>query len=72
MFQGPCHGYVEGTVLKMWCFTADCTGTPEPMAEIEDLVEMDDSDIGRGRTTEMGDQILDHLTCDNLIGPRQD
>ncbi len=72
MFEGPCHGYVEGTILRIWCFTADYIGTLEPSSEIEEIVYLDDSDIGKGRTTEMGDKILDHLTYDNLIGPRQD
>ena len=61
LFQGPCHGYVEGTLLKMLCFTADFIGTPTPCGEIEQLVELDESDIGKGRTTVMGDAILDHV-----------
>jgi 8-oxo-dGTP diphosphatase len=72
MFEGSCHGYVEGTILRMWCYTADYTGSLEPRSEIEEIVYLDDGDIGKERTTEMGDKILDHLTFDNLIGPRQD
>jgi 8-oxo-dGTP diphosphatase len=70
-FEGPCHGYVEGTILKMHCFTAKFTGIPRPMNEVEELVYLGDYDIGKGKTTEMGDKILDHLATDNLIGPQQ-
>lgn len=61
LFQGPCHGYVEGTLLKMLCFTADFTGTLAPGNEIEELVPLDETDIGKGRTTVMGDAILDYI-----------
>lgn len=67
-FEGPCHGYVEGTILKMWCFVADYTGTLEPSAEIEELVYLDGKDIANNRTTEMGDTILNRLLSDSLIG----
>ena len=61
--------YVEGTKLLMYCFTGDYKGTPLPMAEIEELVYLDADDIGRGRTTPMGEKILNHLAEENLIGP---
>ncbi len=71
MFEGPCHGYVEGTKLRMWCFTADFVGTLVASNEIEELVYLGDYDIGKKRTTAMGDTILDHLTMDNLLGRQQ-
>ena len=69
VFEDQCYGYVEGTKLLMYCFTGDYKGTPLPMAEIEELVYLDADDIGRGRTTPMGEKILNHLAEENLIGP---
>lgn len=67
VFEGPCHGYIEGTLLKMHCFTADYAGTLSPMAEIEELVYLGASDIGAGKTTIMGDEILRRLAADDYI-----
>lgn len=61
LFEGPCHGYVPQTVLEMHCFTADYRGTLAPRSEIEELVWLSPKDIGTGRTTEMGDTILDFI-----------
>lgn len=67
VFEGPCHGYVAGTKLRMHCFTAQYRGTLAPQAEIEELVYLGVDDIGKGRTTQMGDQILDYLAYQGLI-----
>ena len=69
-FEGPCHGYVEGTKLQMHCFTADYRGELKAQEgdNVEELVYLGVSDIKTGRTTDMGDQILDHLAYHGLVG----
>jgi len=70
-FVGPCHGYVEGTKLQMHCFTADYQGelAVQKKDNVEELVYLGARDIKTGRTTDMGDQILDHLAYQDLLGP---
>lgn len=65
--EGPCHGYVEGTKLRMHCYSADYTGVLKPSSEVEELVHLSRRDIGTGKTTAMGDQILEKLAADNLL-----
>lgn len=64
-FEGPCHGYPEGTVLRMTCYIAECDGEPEPTSEIAELAWFTTADLHR--TTEMGQQILRWLHEQGLI-----
>ncbi|MCC7500232.1 NUDIX domain-containing protein [Candidatus Nomurabacteria bacterium] len=67
LFVGPCDGYVEGTKLKMYAYTARYEGAIAPQAEIEELIYLTSADIGKGRTTTVGEQILDHLAYQGRI-----
>lgn len=66
-FEGPCHGYAEGTRLRMHCYSAEYVGTLKPSSEVEELVPLSRNDIGTGKTTIMGDDILGKLVEDNLL-----
>jgi 8-oxo-dGTP diphosphatase len=65
MFERPCYGYVEGTLLRTYAYTADFVGTLKASGEVRELVWLDASDIGKGRTTDMGEHILDYVAYQN-------
>lgn len=67
LFKGPCHGYVEGTKLYMYSFFGSYNGTLRPRNEIKRLVLLNSSDIGKSKTTVMGDDMLRRLAADNFI-----
>ncbi len=64
-FEGPCHGYVEGTVLKMYCYDADYIGMLTPRNEVEELAWFTTADMHR--TTPMGQEILRWFNRQGLI-----
>lgn len=65
VFEGPCHGKPEGTILKMHCYDADHVGEITPSSEIEEIVWFTSAD--KYRTTDMGQTILDWFHAQGLI-----
>lgn len=64
-FEGPCHGYPEGTVLTMYCCDGVHKGKMTPSREIEDIVLFASAD--KHRTTDMGRTVLDWFYTQGLI-----
>jgi 8-oxo-dGTP diphosphatase len=64
-FMGPCHGYVEGTVLEMHCYAAEPDGEAVASSEIAELAWLGSSDTHL--TTPMGVTILEWLRDQDLI-----
>lgn len=64
-FEGPCHGYVAGTVLRMACYESGYSGSVRPQNEIAQLAWFTTAD--KHRTTKMGQDILDWHAAQNLI-----
>ncbi len=64
-FEGPCHGYPEGTILRMACYIAECDGEPVASAEIAELAWFTTADMHR--TTSMGQDILQWFKEQDLI-----
>lgn len=64
-FEGPCHGYPEGTILKMACYVAECDREPVAQGEVAELAWFTTADMHR--TTDMGQRILQWLKEQHLI-----
>lgn len=64
-FSGPCHGYPDGTILRMACYEAQHEGELTPSSEVEELVWFTSADMRR--TTEMGQDILRWFKENNFI-----
>ena len=64
-FEGPCHGYPEGTLLKMICYDAGYEGELLPSNEVAELAWFTSADTYR--TTKLGQDILQWYKEQNLI-----
>lgn len=56
-FEGPCHGYVEGTKLLMECYEAEYLGMLEASGEVAEIAWFTTAD--KQRTTPLGQEMLD-------------
>jgi 8-oxo-dGTP pyrophosphatase MutT (NUDIX family) len=64
-FSAPAHGKVEGTLVRIKCFSADHQGELSPQSEIDELAWFSSKD--RERTTATGKLILDWLAGQGMI-----
>jgi 8-oxo-dGTP diphosphatase len=58
-FEAQAHGHTAGTVVRMTCFTAKYTGTPEASSEIEEIAWLGYAD--REKVSAVDKIIFDHL-----------
>jgi 8-oxo-dGTP diphosphatase len=58
-FEAQAHGHAAGTVVRMTCFTAEHTGTPEASSEIEEIAWLGYAD--REKVSAVDKIIFDHL-----------
>lgn len=58
-FEAQAHGHAAGTVVRMTCFTAEYTGTPEASSEIEEIAWLGYAD--REKVSAVDKIIFDHL-----------
>jgi 8-oxo-dGTP diphosphatase len=58
-FHAQAHGYPDGTVVRMTCYTADYRGVLRAASEIEEIVWLTYSD--RHRVPPVDQIIFDHL-----------
>ncbi|HHR6130031.1 NUDIX domain-containing protein [Providencia sp. JGM181] len=64
-FTGLADGKQDGTQVCIRCYHADYDGTPQPAAEIAELVWLDSNDTDRCSITAIA--VLAQLKADNLI-----
>jgi 8-oxo-dGTP diphosphatase len=64
-FEAPAHGYADGTLVRMTCYTADFTGELRPDSEIEEVGWLRHAD--RDRSAPVDRIILDWLNERDLI-----
>jgi 8-oxo-dGTP diphosphatase len=58
-FEAQAHGHAAGTVVRMTCFTAEYSGTPEASSEIEEIAWLGYAD--REKVSAVDKIIFDHL-----------
>jgi 8-oxo-dGTP pyrophosphatase MutT (NUDIX family) len=58
-FHAQAHGYPDGTIVRMTCYTADHRGTLQPANEVEEIVWLTYAD--RRRVSPVDQIIFDHL-----------
>ena len=59
VFEAQADGKASGVVVRMTCFTAEYTGTPEASSEIEEIAWLGYAD--RGQVSAVDKIIFDHL-----------
>jgi 8-oxo-dGTP diphosphatase len=65
-FEAQAHGHATGTVVRMTCFTAEYTGTPEASSEIEEIAWLGYAD--REKVSAVDKIIFDHLHQTGRLG----
>ncbi|MFB9902348.1 NUDIX hydrolase [Allokutzneria oryzae] len=65
-FEAQADGKADGVVVRVACYTADHTGTPEPTSEIEEIRWLGHAD--RELMSEAGRVIFDELHGRGLLG----
>ncbi|MEV6879910.1 NUDIX domain-containing protein [Amycolatopsis sp. NPDC051128] len=58
-FEAQAHGHAAGTVVRLTCYTAEYTGTPEASSEIEEIAWLGYAD--REKVSAVDKIIFDHL-----------